>query len=297
MRRKEMKISRINTVVIVLFLSAMTTAVNGQNSLSSPAPLVKNQTTVSFNGDNTERFYSFTRKGNVFLTFDVNAQSDNGGVYIDFLNTRGRSLAPQEVVQGVNSGTERVVKKLQLDKKYQTVVLKVKSISYGSRASYPGSLKITFGSGYAHMPDRVEASGGFSRGEADFETTTDIDWVGSNIDTPRMLNTRYSLMDIRGDNREQFIAFYAEGIVNITYDIKAKGINSGANIFLLDRQGEELTEVALAQAVNKGTGRATQTVTLSRRQQVIIKVVSISYGNNPSYQGALKITLNSGYSK
>lgn len=289
--------SRLKIISTVIFVAVMAVSAIAQSTINYPQAVFQYQTTIPFKGDNSETFYSFVGKGNVSITLDLKANSDNAGVYVDFLNPKGRSLTPQEVVQATNNGTDRVVKNLSLGRKYQTVIIKLKSIAYGSRNSYPGSLKIGLNGDFNGLERSYDDSVGSASQDIDFDTTTDLDWFGKSIGSPRMINTRYSNLNFKGDNKEQFVAFYGQGNVEITYDLKANATNAGVNIILLDKNSEELSPQKLAQATNYGTDRVTQSIELDKRQLVIIKIVSIAYGSNASYKGNLKISLNQGFSR
>lgn len=287
-----MKFSNIKTFVIFLVLAVTTLSANAQNDFRNPQRLWEYQTEITFNGDNRESYYSFVGKGNITVTLDVKALSGNAGVYVDFLNAKGKKLSEMEVVQAQNRGTDRMVKDLSLDNKFQTIILKIKSIAYGSQASYPGNLKISLDGEF----DGIRPSGGISSTEnIDIEKTIDLDWTGKSIDSPRILTTRYSVLNFRGDNREEFLGFYGQGKIEITYDVKANNSNAGTYLTLLDQKGDDLSSQEVAQAMSKGTSRITQNIELNKRQLVIIKIVSIAYGSNNSYPGTLKITLNRGF--
>lgn len=289
-----MEFSNIKTFAIMLVLAITTLSANAQNELRNPQRLWEFQTGITFNGDNRESYYSFVGKGDLTITLDVKALSDNAGVYVDFLNAKGKNLSQMEVVQAQNRGTDRMVKNLSLGNKFQTVILKIKSIAYGSRASYPGNLKISLDGEF----DGMLPSGGISSTEdIDFEKTINLDWTGKSIDSPRMLASRYSVLNFRADNREEFLAFYGQGKIEITYDVKANSSTASTYLTLFDQKGDELSSQEVAQAMNKGTSRITQSVELNKRQLVIIKVVSIAYGSSSSYPGTLKITLNRGFAR
>lgn len=278
----------------MLVLAITTLSANAQNELRNPQRLWEFQTGITFNGDNRESYYSFVGKGDLTITLDVKALSDNAGVYVDFLNAKGKNLSQMEVVQAQNRGTDRMVKNLSLGNKFQTVILKIKSIAYGSKASYPGNLKISLDGEF----DGMLPSGGISSTEdIDFEKTINLDWTGKSIDSPRMLASRYSVLNFRADNREEFLAFYGQGKIEITYDVKANSSTASTYLTLFDQKGDELSSQEVAQAMNKGTSRITQSVELNKRQLVIIKVVSIAYGSSSSYPGTLKITLNRGFAR
>lgn len=279
-------------------LLAFANAVAAQNSLDSPQLINQRQTLIQINGDNKEHFLSFTGKGSVSITFDIKATSDNAGVYADFLNRTGKSVLPTEVIQAQNSGTDRTVKTISLgNKTFQTVILKLKSIAYGSRGSYPGELKITVDGDIKGLQENKIDKENMPSGNFDIESVIELDSAGRSLDSPKLLSTKYALLNFRGNNEEQFLNFNGQGDVEIIYDVKAKGTNAGAYIVLLDENGNELSAQEEVQAINKGTKRLTQKVELGEKKSVIIKIVSIKYGSSPSYPGTLKISINRGFIK
>ncbi len=290
--------TKVSLIISTALLFVTSTVVTAQNSLNNPQTINQRQTLVRFSGDNKEQFLSFAGRGSVSVTFDVKANSDNAGVYVDFLNNSGKSLSLMEVVQAENRGTNRVVKKISLDnKKFQTVVLKLKSIAYGSRGSYPGDLKITLDGDIDGLREKNVEPKNPSSIDADFESVIELNSGGTSIDEPKLLSARQTVLNFKGNDEEQFFGFTGQGEIKITYDVKARGTNAGTYITLMDENGGELAGQEVVQAVNKGTFRITQNVDLGEKKLIIIKVVSIKYGSNPGYPGTLKITLNQGFVK
>lgn len=284
-------------IVAVLFSTVLSGTINAQNSLNNPQPILRNQTAVSFKGDNREQFFSFTGRGNVSVTLDIKANTENAGLNVDFLSRSGKSLSSSALVQAIDRGTDRVVKTISLGRNFQTVVIKLKSISYGSRASYPGTLKITLSGDIKDLEDNNVAQDNAADDNVDFESTTELNSAGDSIDNPKLIFTRNTILNFRGNNEEMFLGFTGQGKVEITYDIKAKGTNAGAYVTLLDENGDELAGQEVVQAENRGTARVTQTADLNERKFVVVKIVGIKYGSNSSYPGMLKITLNRGFAR
>lgn len=82
-------------------------------------------------GTATELFYAFTaRPGKWTLTFDVKAAGTNSGAYFDIFGPNSRAMLSNVLVQGIDSGSDRVVKTLQIAKQ-QTILIRVKGIRYG----------------------------------------------------------------------------------------------------------------------------------------------------------------------
>ena len=287
----------INLAISLAFLTGLSTVAKAQSNLSRPQPINQRQTTIPFEGDESEQFYSFTGKGEISMTLDIKAGSFNSGVTVNFLNTKGRDIVPSVLIQAINRGTDRIVKTIPLGRNYQTVILKLKSISYGSSLSSAGTLKITINGNVKDLENKNADTGGF---KSDDETSSDSK-IESNeeentLDNPRILRAQSTVMDFEGKNEEYFLGFYGRGKVEIIYDVRAKGGNAGVYITLLDKNGRTLAGQDVIQATNKGTARFTQSVELNKPQLVIIKVIGVGYGGSSGFNpGTLKITFNSGF--
>jgi hypothetical protein len=82
-------------------------------------------------GSDTEQFYSLAVKpGKLTFTFDVKASGTNAGAYFDVFGKNSRALLSNVLVQGIDGGSDRVVKTLQIGSA-QTIVIRVKGIRYG----------------------------------------------------------------------------------------------------------------------------------------------------------------------
>lgn len=287
----------INLTISLVFLTGLSTIVEAQNSFSRPQPINQRQTTIPFDGDNSERFYSFTGSGEISITLDIKAGAFNSGVTVNFLNSQGKDIAPSELIQAINRGTDRIVRTISLGRNYQTVILKLKSISYSSSLSSAGTLKITISGNVKDLAEASANAGDYkSNDEADSDSLAGSDEAENSLDNPRILRAQTTTMNFEGKNEEYFLGFYGRGKVEITYDVKAKGGNAGVYITLLDKNGRTLAGQDVVQAINKGTSRFTQSVELNRPQLVIIKVVGAGYGGSSGfYPGTLKITFNSGF--
>lgn len=286
-----------NLAILLAVLAGLSTIAEAQNSLSRPQPINQRQTTIPFEGDNSERFYSFTGAGEISITLDIKAGAYNSGVTVNFVNSQGKDIAPSVLIQAINSGTDRIVKTIPLGRNYQTVILKLKSISYSTSLSSAGTLKITINGNIKNLTKEGANAGDYkSDYEANSDSFVESDEEENTLDNPRMLRAQSTVMDFEGRNEEYFLGFYGRGKVEITYDVKAKGGNAGVFVSLLDKNGRILGGQEVIQALNKGTARFTQSVELNKPQPVIIKVVGAGYGGGSSFNpGTLKITFNSGF--
>ncbi len=75
--------------------------------------------------------FSVKGPGKVKLTFDVKASETNAGANFELLDSNGRTIMSDVLVQGVDSGSERISRTVSFAKD-QVVTIKVKGIKYGS---------------------------------------------------------------------------------------------------------------------------------------------------------------------
>jgi hypothetical protein len=98
----------------------------------NPIFLRTNEVSDSLNGSNEEYFYSFNAgPGKVTITFDVKANSTNAGATLDLFDSNSTPILSNVLAQGVDSGSERVVKSVQLGRR-QNIIMRISGIRYGS---------------------------------------------------------------------------------------------------------------------------------------------------------------------
>lgn len=117
--------------------------------------------------------------------------------------------------------------------------------------------------------------------------------ANSSFDNPKKIRSQSFVLQFRGNNTEEFLAFEGQPQVNISFEVKAKGTNAGVNISFLDKNGNELSSPILIQAINAGTASTSASLSLATKQTVIMKIFSIAYGRE-TYPGTLKVTFKSG---
>ena len=96
------------------------------------APAGSNRLTGELDGTDSKQSHNLTitGPGKVTLIFDVKASGTNAGASFDLLDGRSKPILSDILVQGVDSGSERVSKTVTFTKS-QTVTILVKGIRYG----------------------------------------------------------------------------------------------------------------------------------------------------------------------
>jgi cytoskeletal protein RodZ len=123
---------------------------NGKgSSFDDPQEITDKNVVLKFKGDNSEQFFVFEGGGEIHISLEIKAQTQNAGATISFMDTDGTELASPVLLQAIHSGTERGNAKFSLPEK-QKVIMKVASIAYGTQDAYPGTLKINFESGLSN---------------------------------------------------------------------------------------------------------------------------------------------------
>lgn len=129
--------------ICIAMLLASTAALAQERSedRDKPTPITTNEIIDDLDGSDDEYFYVFTAgPGTLKITFDVEAGGTNAGATFDFFDTRFKSVLSNVLVQGVDKGSERVVKTLKSAKR-RDIVMRVKGIKYGSSGG-TGTYKI-----------------------------------------------------------------------------------------------------------------------------------------------------------
>jgi hypothetical protein len=99
---------------------------------NAAAPASANRLTGDLDGTDSTRTHtlSITGPGKVTLTFDVKASGTNAGAYFELLDGNSRPILSNVLVQGVDSGSERVSRSVNFAKS-QIATIRVKGIRYG----------------------------------------------------------------------------------------------------------------------------------------------------------------------
>lgn len=132
-------------MISILFAAAVMTAAAQDRSedRDRPAPVTTNEITDDLDGTEDEYFYVFTAgPGTLKITFDVEAAGTNAGAVFDFFDAKSKSVLSNVLVQGVDKGSERVVKSIK-SAKAREIVMRVKGVKYGSSGGN-GIYKVRF---------------------------------------------------------------------------------------------------------------------------------------------------------
>jgi hypothetical protein len=121
------------TVIVLTLLFTSTVALGQERSKDrdKPTPLTSNELSDDLDGSNDEYFYQFSAgPGKLTVTFEVTASGTNAGAHLDLFDTNSRSVLSDVLAQGVDTGSERVVKTVQIGRR-RDIVMRIKGIKYG----------------------------------------------------------------------------------------------------------------------------------------------------------------------
>ena len=120
-------------IAAILFCTSISLASAQERSEDRDKPTLLNSNKIDddLDGSGTEYFYKFTAgPGKLTVTFDVKASGTNAGATFDLFDAKSNPLLSDVLVQGVDGGSERVVKNLQLRRK-QDILMRIKGVKYG----------------------------------------------------------------------------------------------------------------------------------------------------------------------
>jgi hypothetical protein len=98
--------------------------------------------------------------------------------------------------------------------------------------------------------------------------------------------------DLEGTEDEYFYKFSAgPGKLTLTLEVIAGETNAGAMLDLLGANAKAILSNMLVQASNGGSEMAFQSVNLTKKQDIIIRIKGLKYGSSGGYPGIYKIRL------
>lgn len=147
-------------IIATMLLFASVSPVFGQErseDRDKPTPITSNEISDDLDGSDDEYFYVFTAgPGTLKITFEVDANGTNAGAYLDLFDTRSKPILSNVLAQGVDKGSERVVKTVKSAKR-RDIVMRIKGIKYGSSGE-SGTYKVRLDGAVNFKP--VDTPGG-----------------------------------------------------------------------------------------------------------------------------------------
>ena len=111
-------------------------------------------------------------------------------------------------------------------------------------------------------------------------------------DQPTPLTSTEINDNLDGSGDQYFYKFSAgPGKVTVTFEVKASGTNAGATLDLFDSKSRPLLADVLAQGVDGGAERVVNSVPISSKQDVVLRIKGIKYGDSGG-TGTYKVTLS-----
>ncbi len=111
-------------------------------------------------------------------------------------------------------------------------------------------------------------------------------------DNPTSLTSSEINDNLDGSGDQYFYKFSAgPGKVTVTFEVKASGTNAGATLDLFDNKSRPLLADVLAQGVDGGAERVVNSVQISSKQDIVLRIKGIKYGDSGG-TGTYKVTLS-----
>ena len=251
--------SALLLAIVTLLLSASISPAFGQErsqDRDNPTPFEGKGITDKLDGSDDEYFYQFTMgAGKLGIFFQVKASGTNAGATLDLFDAKSsRPLLSNVLAQGVDGGSEKVLKSIQLGQQLNVIIMRIKGIKYGENG----------GTGVY-----VVALEGTA---APLESKSAAKPPGSNRLTGELDGTDAS--------HSHSLTITGPGKVTLTFNVKASSTNAGANFDLLDGNGKPILSDVLLQGVDSGSERVSKTVNFIKSQIVTLRVKGIRYGSS-----------------
>jgi len=111
-------------------------------------------------------------------------------------------------------------------------------------------------------------------------------------DNPTPVTSNEITDNLDGSGDQYFYKFSAgPGKVTVTLEVKASGTNAGATLDLFDNKSRPLLSDILAQGVDGGAERVVNSVQISTKQDVVLRIKGIKYGDSGG-TGTYKVALS-----
>ena len=111
-------------------------------------------------------------------------------------------------------------------------------------------------------------------------------------DNPTPLTANVVTDDLDGTDTAYFYKFTAgPGKLTVTIEVKASGTNAGAMLDLFDAKSRPILSDVLAQGVDGGSERIANSIQLSGKRDIVLRVKGLKYGDTGG-TGTYKVTLD-----
>lgn len=147
-------------IAAILVYASISPAFGQQRSedRDNPTLLNSNEINDDLDGSDDEYFYKFSAgPGKLTLTFEVKASGTNAGATIDLFDANSRPILSNVLAQGVDGGSERVVKSIQITRR-RDILIRIKEIKYGDSGG-TGTYKVTLGGAVSFNQDKAPGVG------------------------------------------------------------------------------------------------------------------------------------------
>ncbi len=242
-----------------------------------PTLLNSNKVDDDLDGSASEYFYKFTAgPGKLTVTFEVKASGTNAGATLDLFDAKSRPLLSDVLVQGVDGGSERLVKSVQFRGK-QDILMRIKGVKYGDSGG-TGTYAVTL-DGPVSLGQGAPPDGGGGAVAAP---------AGGGVAAPAAANLLSGQLD-PADERVLFhiLNINGPGQVTFGFSVKAADAKAGANFGVLNQKGSLVfpaLEVRGGESVSKP-------ITFDKAQTITILVQVIKNPDN-SGKGTYSVQLS-----
>ena len=111
-------------------------------------------------------------------------------------------------------------------------------------------------------------------------------------DKPTLITSTEINDNLDGGGDQYFYKFSAgPGKLTVTFEVKASGTNAGAMLDLFDNKSRPVLSDILAQGVDGGAERVVNSIQISTKQDLVLRIKGIKYGDSGG-TGTYKVTLS-----
>ena len=264
-------------IAATLFCTSISSAFGQERSTDRDNPTLLNSNKIDddLDGSDSEYYYRFTvGPGKLNVTFEVKASGTNAGAMLDLFDAKSRPILSDVLAQGVDGGSERLVKTIQFRGK-QDILIRVKGVKYGDSGGR-GSYTITLDGPVSFAPAAAPVGGGAAPAG------------GGGAVAPAGSNLLQGQLD-PADERMLFhtVNVNGPGQVTFSFSVKATDAKAGAKFAVLTQDGRE----ALPALEVQGGESISKPVTFDKAQTLTIVVWVTKFPGNVGH-GSYSVQLD-----